>query len=403
MIDWSFRLPDIYKPTPKIDDSLRILVLGYIVRGPLGGLAWHHLQYVMGLTRLGHDVYFFEDSDNYDSCYDPDRGLMGTDPTYGLGFTAQTFDKAGLTDQWAYYDAHTNSWLGPAADRSLEICGTADLLLNVSGVNPLRPWLMEVPVRAFIDTDPAFTQIRHLTDPAAYQLASQHTHFLTFAENIGRRTCKIPDDHFPWQPTRQPIVLPAWPVLPGPEEGKLTTVMQWDSYATRDFNGVQYGMKSESFAPYLELPTATETAFELALGSASAPRDLLLKKGWQLVDPLTISLTPWSYQDYIQQSKAEFSVAKQGYVISHGGWFSERSACYLASGRPVVVQNTGFSEWMETGAGVIAFSSPDQALAGIAAINGSYHFHCQAARAIAEEYFDARKVLLQLIEFTMQN
>lgn len=376
----------------------RIIILGYIVRGPLGGLAWHHLQYVLGLSGLGHDVYFIEDSDDYPSCYDPIRNIMDTDPTYGLRFAAHTFERVGLGDRWVYYDAHTSRWLGPCADRILDICAWADLLLNLSGVNPLRPWLMEIPVRAFVDTDPVFTQIRHLTDPAALNLAKQHTAFLSFGENVGQLRSAIPDDGLRWQATRQPIVLDAWPLTPGPVQGKFTTVMQWDSYPMREYNGRRYGMKSDSFAPYMDLPEQVGHIFELAVGSPSAPRTLLYSHGWAVLNPLEPTRDPWTYQRYIQQSKAEFSVAKHGYVVSRSGWFSDRSAAYLASGRPVVIQDTGFSEWLETGGGVIAFNTPEEAIGGIELINSRYEFHCRAARAVAEEYFDARKVLPHLLE-----
>lgn len=381
----------------KTDNQLRIIVLGYMVRGPLGGLAWHHLQYVIGLAQLGHDVYFLEDSDDYPSCYDPSRGITDHNPTYGIEFACRTFERVGLGDRWAYYDAHSDQWLGPAKNKIREICATADLVLNVSGVNPLRPWLMEIPNRVLIDTDPAFTQIRHLTNPTALELAKKHTTFLSFGENIGLSGCKIPQDGLPWQATRQPIFLNAWPVTPASKKAKFTTVMQWDSYSTKEFKGISYGMKSQSFTPYLEIPLKTEATFELALGSASAPRDLLLTNGWHLQNPLEVTLDCWTYQHYLQQSKGEFSVAKQGYVISNSGWFSERSACYLASGRPVLVEDTGFSQWLETGSGVIAFTSPEEALAGIEEVNQNYEFHSRAAREIAETYFDSNQILNKLL------
>jgi hypothetical protein len=258
---------------------------------------------------------------------------------------------------------------------------------------------LEIPHRVFIDTDPVFTQIRHLSDPAARQLARQHTAFFSFGENIVQESSKIPSDGFCWQTTRQPIVLNAWTVIPGNKTGNFTTVMQWDSYSTREFNSVRYGMKSASFQPYLELPlTANNATFELAIGSPSAPRDLLRRKGWKICDPLEVTRTSTTYQHYIQQSKAEFSVAKQGYAISNSGWFSERSACYLASGRPVVVQDTGFSEWLEAGAGILPFKTIEEAVSGIAEIDSRYEFHCRAARTIAQQYFDSRKVLSRLLD-----
>jgi hypothetical protein len=381
---------------------LRIVVLGYIVRGPLGGLAWHHLQYVMGLSLLGHEVYFVEDSDDYESCYDPQAGVTHTDPSYGLRFAEHAFKLAQLDNHWAYYDAHKSCWKGPCAENIIAICEHADLLLNVSGVNPLRPWFDNIPIRVLIDTDPAFTQIRHLQDPSALQLALKHNVFFSFAENFGTEACKLPDDGLPWQATRQPVVLKAWPVVPAPEDGKFTTVMQWDSYKVREFDGMRYGMKSSSFEPYIDLPAHTGARLELALGSETAPREALAKHGWLLRDPLVVTRELTSYRQYIQTSKAEFSIAKEGYVVTHSGWFSERSANYLASGRPVVVQETGFSSWMNTGAGVLAFSDPEEAIAAIEQVCGNYSFHCAAARAVAEAYFDSSLVLRALIETALQ-
>lgn len=378
--------------------GLRIVVLGYIVRGPLGGLAWHHLQYVLGLARLGHDVYFLEDSDDYPACYNPETDAITIDPSYGLQFAADAFARLGLGERWAYYDAHTARWMGAAAICAPDVCAAADLLLNLSGVNPLRPWLAEIPARAYVDTDPAFTQVRHLTDAASRSLAAQHTSFFTFAENFGQSFCEVPDDGFAWQPTRQPVVLDAWPVTAGKTVGRWTTVMQWDSYRALEYEGKRYGMKSDSFSAYMDLPARAGRVFELALGSASAPRAALESKGWRLVDPRVPTRDPWTYQRYIRESKAEWSVAKQGYAASRSGWFSERSAAYLASGRPVVTQETGFSAWLAAEGGLIAFNTPEEALGGIEEINRRYDFHCRAAREVACEFFDSRKVLSHLVE-----
>ncbi len=383
--------------------DLRIVVLGYIVRGPLGGLAWHHAQYVLGLTRLGHDVLFVEDSDDYPACYDPQTDSMSVDPTYGLSFIRNFFNKLGLGDRWAYHDAHAETWHGSAFTRVADFCRTADLVLNLSGVNPAREWWTEIPARALVDTDPVFTQIRHLTDDAERELAKRHTVFFSFGENIKTTSCKIPDDGFTWQATRQPIVLDAWAVTPGRADGKWTTVMQWDSYATREYGGHRFGMKSESFADYFDLARRTEETFELALGSAKAPREKLQNKGWHVCDPRLPTRDPWTYQNYLRGSKGEWGVAKHGYVVSRSGWFSERSAAYLASGRPVVTQETGFSEWLGVGSGVLSFSNLDEAVGGIEEVARRYDFHCRAAREIVAEYFDARKVLTHLLERAFVN
>lgn len=380
---------------------LRIIALGYLVRGPLGGRAWADLHYVLALAALGHDVYFLEDSDDFPTCYDPARNVTDTDPTYGLDFAARAFDQIGLGDRWAYHNAFCSRWLGPCADRVSEICASADLLINLGGTNRLRPWLLQVPVRVFLDKDPVFTQIRNLTEPQRRERAGQHNAFFTLGENVSRRPSALPPDGIRWQATRHPMALEFWPATPAPPTGRFTTVLHWHSYPPRVYGGVRYGLKADSFAPYQDLPEKAGPLFEMAVGSPAAPRDLLRRQGWMIRDPLEVTRDLWTYQSYIRGSRAEFSVAKQGYVVSRCGWFSERSAAYLASGRPVLLQETGFSEWLPSGAGVLAFRTPEEALAGIDEINSRYEFHCRAAREIAAAYFDARTTLAPLIERAM--
>lgn len=374
------------------------MVCGYVVRGPLGGLAWHHLQYVVGLHRMGHEVLFMEDSDDYESCYDPARGEMGTDPAYGLRFTGAAFDRLGVGSRWAYHDAHRRMWLGPAGPDAADWAAGADVLIDVSGVNPVRPWWERIPIRILVDTDPVFTQLRGM-ESVGHGPDGSHTSFFTFASNAGRPDCALPTDGIDWSPTRQPVVADCWSVSPGPERGPWTTLMQWDSYPEKEHEGVVYGMKSRSFDGYWDLPAARPgVRFALAVGSPSAPRERLAASGWEVMDPLAVSEDPWIYQDFVAASKGELSVAKHGYVVSRSGWFSERSAGYLASGRPVVVQDTGFSDWLPTGRGLIAFSNPEEALAGIDAVSADYPSHCAAARRLAQEYFGHEAVLTGLLE-----
>jgi len=376
---------------------MRIIVLGYIVRGPLGGLAWHHFQYVLGLRLMGHDVYFVEDSDDYPACYNPELGVTSEDPSYGLNFISTLFSKFGINDRWVYYDAHLSSWLGPCREKISEICKTADIIFNISGVNPLREWFQNIPYRVLIDTDPVFTQIRHLTDKKAMELARQHNSFFTFAEKINDADCLIPKDGFNWKPTRQPIVLDVWQKTPGNKFASYTTVMQWDSYKEQTYNGFVYGMKSLSFKEFMYLPQKTTETLELALGSVTAPNKLLKSLGWHIINPLEVTKTPWRYQQYISESKAEFSIAKHGYVAAKTGWFSERSACYMAAGRPVVTQDTGFSELFEANKGLFVFSSPDEVTEIFEEINLDYSGHCNAARELVGIYFNSYSVLENLI------
>lgn len=385
--------------SPRPCGGLRIVVLGYLVRGPVGGMAWSALQYVIGLRRLGHDVLFVEDSgDSPWCCYDPARGVVDADPTYGVRYATEVCARFGLMDAWAYWDAHTSQWLGPRARGAAEFCRSADVALNISGINQLRDWTAAIPRRVFIDSDPAFTQIKHLTDEGARAAAHAHNVFLSFGAGIGQPGCTVPDDGLPWRPTRQPVVLDLWPVTAPSPGAPFTTVMQWESYPEREFAGLRYGTKAMSFAPYLDLPQRVAVELELALGTASAPREGLRMQGWRVVNPLEVALYPWDFRDYVQRSTGEFGVAKHGYVVSRSGWFGERSAAYLASGRPAIVQETGFSSWLPAGAGLIAFSTPEEAVQAFEAVAGDPVRHRRAARGVAETHFESGMVLSRLLE-----
>jgi hypothetical protein len=377
---------------------VRIIVTGYIVRHPLGGMVWSNLQYLLGLKNLGHDVFFVEDSEDYPDCYDPARNALDTDPGYGIAFAQRTLAGIGFEARWAYYDAHTARWLGPRAEDIVRTCEGADLLLNLCGVNPLRPWLADIPRKVLVDEDPAFTQVRNIHDADRLRYVNRHDVFFTFAQNIGSASCRVPDDGVPWIPTRQPVVLDALaPESPSPA-APFTTVMYWQSTKAPEHEGLVYGMKAESFSRFVSLPARSSERFELAIGGATAPLQWLRDHGWGTADSRTVTLSVPTYVDYIRGSKAELSVAKHGYVVSRCGWFSERSTTYMALGRPVVVQNTGFTEWLPCGEGVLAFDSIDEAVDAVANVAGRYDRHCRAARELVEQYFDSRSVLTCLLE-----
>jgi hypothetical protein len=383
--------------------KLRVIVLGWLIREPTGGQAWHSLNYVHGLAELGHDVYYIEDSDDTPMCYGADISGPSNDATYGLRFAANAFARLGLDDRWAYYDAHTNEWKGARARDALSVCKSADLMLHVSAFHPLRDWLERIPVRVMIDTDPGFTQIRNLTNPQFRARCEVHTAFFSFGENFGKPSCSIPADGFSWQATRQPMSLTAWPHTPGPRDGRYTTVMQWQSWhAPWEYEGLKLAMKAESFRQFIDLPARLGPIFEIGVRSRwTSPHAMLRQAGWQIADIDGISRDPWTYQAFLQGSKAELGIAKAGYVETRCGWFSERSAAYLASGRPVLHQDTGFPDWLPCGNGVFAFRSPEDVIDAVSQVGADYDAHCRAARGLAEEFFAADRVLPPLIEAAM--
>lgn len=380
------------------DSRLRIVVFGYLVRGPIAGMSWGSaLNYLAGLEALGHEVCLLEDSgDSAWTCWDPQQGPINAEPSYGLEYATRALDAIGFGRRWAYFDAPRGRWHGPLGEQVAAICRGADLLLDVGGTSPPRPWLDEIPKRALLDLDPVFTQVANLTRPDRDGIAERFTDFFTVGENIGREGCTIPDDGLPWRPARSPVYLPAWPLAPPPADGRFTTVMQWESYPPCEYDGRRYGLKSQSLEPILDLPRHIDCTLELAIGGA--PDEQLRRHGWALRDPLAVSGTPEDYQRYIRGSHAEFAVAKHGYATTWSGWFSERSASYLATGRPVVTQQTGFSEWLEAGSGVLAFSTRDEAVAAIEDVEARYSEHCAAARELAEAHFDSHIVLGRLLD-----
>ena len=384
------------------DNRLKILVLGYIVRGPIAGMSWHHIQYVLGLNALGHDVCYYVDSgESPYCCYHPPTGITNSNPGYGLSYLKNIFEQLELQNPWAYFDYHQNKWYSNKINSKVLKTSPFDLLINLSASNPLRDWMSTIPVRVLIDTDPVFTQIRNLQDPARKLLTSKHNIFFTFGENIHSSVCQIPKDGFKWQATRQPIQLENWMNQNKNHNGKFTNIMQWESYPSLEFNEIRYGLKSDSFWPYLDLPKRTRQQLEIALGSPSAPRKVLRDNSWSLINPLDVSEDLWKYRKYIQHSKAEFSISKEAYVKTQSGWFSERSACYLASGRPVLTQETGFSKNIETGIGLLSYRTINEALNSIDEINSNYNKHCKKAREIATEYFNAQTILDSLLENAM--
>lgn len=375
-----------------------VVVMGYVVRGPLGGMAWSDLQYVASLRAAGHRVIYVEDSDDYESCYDPRSDETTADPAYGLSFAAEALADVGVGEAWCYYDAHRNAWHGPLAARGPRAFEGADVLLNLAGVNPLREWALGVPVRVLVDQDPAFTQVRNLTDPGRAAFTRAHNAWATFAASAGLPGCALPDDGIAWEPTRQPVLVDRFRAERGPGAGSFTSVMQWASYPGVELGGTRYGMKSDSFEDLIDLPERTRERLELAVGAPGPVRARLEAAGWATRDPRPVTRTPAAYEAYIRASKGELGVAKHGYVVSHSGWFSERSLAYMAQARPVVLQDTGFSQWLPTGDGVLAFTSVDEAAAALDDVARDYTRHCSAARAVAAEHFDGRRVVGRLLD-----
>jgi hypothetical protein len=351
-----------------------------------GGEAWVRLSYVLGFRRLGFDVHLVEQvaRDQY-------REEAGA-------YFDEVVEQFGLAGSASLIDEHGEPLRGPRQAELLELAEAADLLLNVSGNLSWQPLLERLRSRAFVDLDPGFTQFWHAEGAARLEA---HDVYFTVGENIGKPGCSIPTDGIAWRPTRAPVVLEQWPVAAGKQAERFTTVANWRGFGPIELDGRRFGVKVHEFRKFVELPARARGDFELAVNIHPADeRDRLLleRHGWRLVDPGTAADTPDAFRSYVQGSGAEFSVAQGVYVETDSGWFSDRTTRYLASGKPVLVQDTGFTRNLPVGEGLLAFRTFEEAVAGAEAIASDYERHSHAAREIAEQYFDSDKVLGRLLE-----
>lgn len=361
-----------------------------------GGATWAVLQYLLGFKHLGHDVYFVEPVKE-DALRPAGASLVGST---NAAYFNEGMSEFGFLQRSALLLADGEETVGLSYHRLREVARRVDVLINISGMLADESLTDSIPLRIYLDLDPAFNQLWHATQGIDMRFDG-HTHFVTVGQAIGQPGCDVPTCGFSWISTLQPVVLEYWPVAGIVTDGALTTVGNWRGYGSIEYQGVSYGQKAHSLRQFITLPTLTTQEFILAMAIHPDERmDLaaLADNGWQLVNPTWVARSPATYQEFIQGSKAEFGIAKSGYVVSQCGWFSDRSVCYLASGRPVIAQETGFSNVLPTGEGLFAFETADDVLASIATMNSDYSRHSRVARAIAEEYFDSHKVLSRLLQ-----
>lgn len=380
--------------------KLTILLSGMVAADPFqGGATWAVLQFLLGFQQLGHQVYFVEPVT--EMALQPAGAPLAQ--SVNAGYFRQVMADFGLTQSSALLLGGTQQTVGLPYPQVQEIANRADVLVNISGMLTDEALLGCIPVRVYLDLDPAFNQLWQAVEGIDMRFAS-HTHFVTVGLNLGQPDCNVPTCGLEWITTLQPVVLAHWPVAMHIEYDALTTVANWRGYGSIWHDGVHYGQKAHSLRPLIMLPTLTAEKFLLALAiHPGEVQDLAMlnANGWCLLDPALVTQTPARYRRFIQGSKAEFGIAKSGYVAARCGWFSDRSACYLASGRPVLAQDTGFSRFLPTGSGLFAFDTQDDVSAGIDALQSDYAGHARAARSIAEAYFDSDKVLGGLLEQVM--
>jgi hypothetical protein len=374
-----------------------------IVAGPVankagnGGIAWVPYAYVNGLRCLGFDAFLVEELDP-STCTDPRGAPAAFRDSRNLAFAAQTARQLGQSDHAAVV-CGDDVW-GMEPGRLDDVAAEADLLINISG--HLTGRLRDLPRRkVYVDLDPGFTQLWHAQGLSGPRLAGHDVYF-TVGSNVGHRECSIPSSDIRWIPTLPPTILTEWPVVDLPADGRFTTVASWRGpYGRVTDGGRTYGLKAHEFRRFVDLPQRAPATFEIALDihpDDDRDRESLARHGWRVTDPSVTVPGPLEFRRYVQSSLAEFSVAQGVYVDTSSGWFSDRTARYLASGRPAVVQDTGLAQTLPVGEGLLTFRTPYEAVARIREVREDHERHAKAARAIAEEHLDSDVVLGRMLE-----
>jgi len=388
--------------------KLRIIVGGLVGQFPLGGVAWDYFHYVLGLDQLGHDVYYHEDTWVWP--FDPRLRYPTDDPSYTAKFFEEFFAAYAphLKDKWHYVLFHEKHF-GMSRESFADVARTADVFLNVRGACFIPEELGSKCVKVFIDTDPGYNQIM-LSERFSWsqnverwcRSVADHDRHLTYAENVNGADCLIPRMDFDWRPTRCVVTLPQWESVrsaPVPADAPMTTIMTWDWFGGKlTHGGSEYFSKSAEFEKFMDFPRRVKGPLTLAINGMKAPLKRIAEQGWTVQDAHQVTLTPASYQQFIANSAGEWSVAKNVYVATRSGWFSCRTACYLAGARPAVVQETGWSRFVPGGKGVVPFSTMEQAVAAVQAVAADPAGHRAAAYEVARQFLAPDRVLPAMIE-----
>jgi hypothetical protein len=378
----------------------RFVVLGTAASNPYAGMAWMHMQITVGLRRLGHDVYYFETTSTWP--YDPVRQSPVRDSEYAVPYLSRLCESFGLGDRWAYRRSYSDKeWFGLDRADAEELLAHGDAVLNIAGATRLAEEGLKVGRLVYVGTDPVLHELRFANDEADVRsLIDAHDDVVTYGENIGRPDCSIPALPRLRATLRQPVLLDLWAAGPASNDA-FTTVGNWRQGGEIEFQGETYfWSKDRELRKFIDLPRRLGKPIEFATGLAQLPPDdraLLEGHGWRLIDAQPFTTDPWTYREYVRASPGEFTVAKDQNVRLRSGWFAERSACYLAAGRPVITQDTGFGRTVPTGQGLFAFTTMEEILAAFEAIAADYPRHARAARHLAETYFRAETVLSDLV------
>jgi hypothetical protein len=372
----------------------RVVVLHFVGQMPMAGIAWQAMHYLVGLQRLGFETWYVEDHGT--NPYDPQAASVVMECDRNLAFLRDAMERHGFAERWAYWDAINDVYHGLSREAVRRLYRESDALINLCGATRLREEHMACPVRIMIDTDPVYEQIKYAkADPGSRAYLDAHTHFFTYGENVGTPDWIVPLCGVPWHGTRPPVVVDLWP-MDGRAPPCFSTIATWENKGKNiDFGGETYmWSKHVNFLRFLDVPRHGNACFTMAMLPPTVEiRAEVESNGWVVVDPRPVSATMESYGDFIRGSRGEFTVAKDIYVRPKSGWFSDRSVCYLASGRPVVTLDTGCEHLFPSGEGLFFYRTAEEAIEAIHAVNADFPRHSHAARAMAAEHFAAESVV----------
>ena len=373
----------------------RIVCSVYMVRYPLGGMLWWSLQWLAGLAKLGHEVWIVEKGNYPQACFDPSSNALTADPTHGLSVVRSILGPYGLSNRVCYAD-DSGGYHGIARTDIEAVLRSADLLLDLGNHGAWLDDARDAGARALVDGEPGYTQMRMVL-AGADRSAPEYDFHYTNGANIGTPLSSAPAAGRDWRHVFNPVMCDVLIPEAPPAGAPFTTVMNWQAHSHIEFEGRTYGQKDVEFERYIDLPQRVSAPVAIAVAGANTPRARLEQNGWRVQDAHGVTATVESYRDYIRASAGEFSVCKNVFVATRSGWFSDRSAAYLASGRPVVIQNTGIRHVLPTGAGLFAVDNVEEAAEAIQRIGADYAHHSRAAREIAVEHLDARVVLARFL------
>lgn len=381
----------------------RIIVGSYMFRYPLGGMMSWVLQYLLGLTANGQEVFFIEKAAGEYACYDPGKNISGNDPSYAVKLCGSFLERNGLKERWCFV-GNDDTYYGMTRSALEEVLATADIYVDMGAHGSWSEETERIPIKVLIEGEPGFTQIRMEERKQQNESGVCYDHYFTNGQNIGSTICMVPTAGVTWKHMYHPVHLDLFSVGELPAYASVTSIMNWQSHSDIEYKGVSYGQKNRTFFQFIDLPGTMEVPFELALGkgggvrNGDVPWELLRQKGWTIVNNQAVTSSFEHFRDYVSRSLAEFRVCKHLHVEMQTGWFSDVTACYLASGRPAIVQNTGFSAHLPTGRGIWSVRNKEEAVEALREMKVDYRQHSNSARELAAAYFDATKVMRSFLD-----